>query len=65
MSERYGTPGELKERFQELEGWLEDQLLEARNDLTSTQDVGFAKYCAGRADTLREVRDYILINPGG
>lgn len=52
MSERYGSPGELKEAFESLEDWLCDEMneLEAQSDKV-------ARYAA-----FREVRDFILGN---
>lgn len=66
MSERYGTPGELKEHFQELEGWLEEELLKAREKmLAPALSPGEAIYQAARRESLRDVLDFILVNPGG
>lgn len=47
MSERYGTPGELKERFEDLEDWL-------RNEIEETENVH--RYAA-----FRDVLDFILV----
>ncbi len=65
MSERYGTPGELKEMLEELEGWLEDEIDKATESIKSTQAVGDPRYDAGRIQALRDVLDFIIVNPGG
>lgn len=51
MSERYGSPGELKEIFEDLEDWLNKEL-----------DLAQQRNQAGRYAALRDVRDYILGN---
>lgn len=65
MSERYGSPGELKEHFQELEGWLQEQIENATAELKRLDGLGDPRYDAGRLQMARDVLDFILVNPGG
>ena len=66
MSERYGTPSELKEFFEDLEGWLIDEIHKARADLKEHGGPdAHASYNAGRVEALRDVLDFIIVNPGG
>lgn len=60
MSERYGTPGELKERFEELENYVRAELEEAK--ITLRRDTGGGAFSAGRLDALRDVLDFMGVS---
>ena len=65
MSERYGTPGELKELYEELEGWVADEIEAAEAELKRIDGTGDPRFTAGRMQALRDVLDFIVVNPGG
>jgi hypothetical protein len=65
MSERYGTPGELKEALAALEQHCDEaiEMLEIR--LRSAEVGGDPRYDAGGLTAYRDVLDFIIVNPGG
>jgi sugar-specific transcriptional regulator TrmB len=67
MSERYGAPGEPEELLGDLEDWLNRELKKARAELTERETVNShdPRYNAGRIETIREVLEFIIVNPGG
>jgi hypothetical protein len=59
MSERYGAPGELKEKFEELENYVRAELEEAKTVLRGGDGGAFS---AGRLDALRDVLDFMGVS---
>lgn len=66
MSERYGTPGELKELCESLEDWVNGELDKARAELKQYGGPHADRsYNAGRVEALRDVLEILIVNPGG
>jgi hypothetical protein len=65
MSERYGSPGELQEAFESLEDMLTTALGAQRMAMTTAESVAMCNYYAGKVDTIRDVLEFIVVNPGG
>jgi hypothetical protein len=64
MSERYGTPGELKEILEDFEDWVREEIDKARERLDSTnQDTPRGEaFTAGRLDAFRDVLSWLEVD---
>lgn len=65
MSERYGRPGELKELFEDLEGWVREEIEDSEAELRRLDGLGDPRYEAGRLMAFRDMLERMIVNPGG
>jgi hypothetical protein len=62
MSERYGTPGELKEILEDFEDWVRKEIGSAVSELKRAEGLGSPRYTAGRLVAFRDVLSWLEVD---